>query len=245
MKSLKYIIFFALIAGTAAAQGERRTGFTLGLGAAVSTDPFVDGDVTALPFPLIRYQGERFSLGVDGLTYDVIQNRPFTVSLLATPRISEIAFSDNDALDGIDRDITADIGAAVAYDTGRYFATARVLQEVTGEHDGQEVIVEAGTRLPLGPVPVSFSAGFNWQSEDLAGYLWGVEPGEAVAGRPAYEPGDALIPFLSVGAVYPLTDRASIIGNARAEFLPDAVTDSPIVEDDMRLSAFIGFGYSF
>ncbi len=245
MKTLTFISAAALLAGPTFAQQQPPTGFSLGLGVAGSTDPYLGGDAGALPFPLLRYQGEGFSVGIDGLTYDVYQKQPFKLSLIAAPRISAIEFSDNDELDGLDRNITADIGAEFSYDTGRYFAKAKFLQEVTGEHDGQEVMLEAGTRLPLGRVPVSLSAGFSWQSEDLSAYLWGVGAGETAPGRPAYDPGDALIPFLGIGTFYPLSERVSLIGTARAEFLPEAVTDSPIVEDDVVISAFVGVGYRF
>ncbi len=235
----------ATFGSTAFAQAPERTGFSIGAGLAIGDSPFVDADVEFMPLPLISYEGERFSLGVDGLSFTAFDTDAISLDLVARPRFSGIESADSDALDGLDRNITGDVGARIGYETGRFFASATLLQEFTGEHDGQELQIEAGTRLRAGPVPISLSAGIDWQSSDLAQYAWGVYADEATVGRPAYDPGDVVIPFVAAQAVYPLSQRVVLIGGVEAQFLPDAVTDSPIVEDDVTVSGFVGLSYAF
>ncbi|MEM9793061.1 MAG: MipA/OmpV family protein [Pseudomonadota bacterium] len=75
--------------------------------------------------------------------------------------------------------------------------------------------------------------------------MWGVRGSEALAGRPAYDPDGVLIPFVAATAFYPVSDRISVTLGARAQFLPDEVTDSPIVDEDQVYSGFLGIGYRF
>ncbi|MEM8656984.1 MAG: MipA/OmpV family protein [Pseudomonadota bacterium] len=233
----------ALVATPSLAQ--QPTGFTLGVGVGIGNDPYIGDDTEISPVPLIRYQGENFSVGFDGITYQVLQRDAFTLSGIAAPRIFGLVFADADELDGIDRDITVDLGISARYDSGFLFGGAKFLQEVTGEHDGQELTLELGTRIPLGPVPLSLSAGVDYQTESLSRYLWGVRGSEAIAGRDAYSPDGVLIPFVSASAFYPVSSNVSLTLGARAQFLPDEVTDSPIVDEDQVYTGFLGIGYRF
>jgi len=118
-------------------------------------------------------------------------------------------------------------------------------QEFTGEHDGQEAVLGLGYGTQVGKVGLEFSAGAAWQSADLSAFIWGVSASEALGGRPAYAPGDAVIPFAAVNAFYPLNDNWTLIGTARADFLPNEVSNSPIVDEDNIFSLILGVTYSF
>lgn len=247
MRSLRSLapLALTLLPLTAAAQSGPPQGWSLGLGGTLGTDPYVGDDFDALPFPIIQYRGERFSVGLEGATYTLYRSGPFSLDGTLGPRIFGLVFSNADELDGIDRDITGDVGLAARYDTGIAFARAAVKQEFTRQHDGQEVELAVGTRLPAGRVRLQFEAGATYQSGDLASYLWGVETGEATPDRAAYDPGEALIPFLGATAIYPLSDRLTLIGTSRLDVLPDAVADSPIVDESVTIGGFFGISYRF
>ncbi|WP_366111309.1 MipA/OmpV family protein [Aestuariivita sp.] len=158
--------------------------------------------------------------------------------------MSAIDSSDAAALDGLDREVTLDIGGQVDYRFGPGTTVfLRAVTEVTGEHDGSEATLGVRQPLPLGNVPVFLGAGVTWQSGELSQYAYGVLPTDT--GFAAYAPGDVTIPYLNIGTSIPLSDNLSLVGNLRAEFLPDAIRDSPIVDEDIAVGAIVGLSFRF
>ena len=84
-----------------------------------------------------------------------------------------------------------------------------------------------------------------WQSEDMVDYYYGVRPGEALVGRPAYSPGSAIIPEVSLLATHPVGERWEFFARAGHAWLPSEITNSPLVDQDGRLSVIVGLGYTF
>ncbi|MEL6423954.1 MAG: MipA/OmpV family protein, partial [Pseudomonadota bacterium] len=151
-----------------------------------------------------------------------------------------LEFQDEDELDGIDRNLTLDLGVTGEYTYGMTFLKATALQEVTREHDGQELSFEIGQRLRAGPVILEVSGGGIFRSADLNDHLYGVRDNEVRPGRPSYSPDADLTPFVSAGVILPLSDRARAFSRVRYEVLSEAATDSPIIEEDERVE--IAFG---
>jgi outer membrane protein len=146
----------------------------------------------------------------------------------------------------MDRDFTVDAGLAYSYAFGTgTIVQARLLQEITGEHDGQEIDLQLRQNLMDFGLPFGIMAGARWESADLANYLYGVRAAEAIVGRPAYAPGDSIVPYIGIGTRIPLGDRFSISGGVRAEFYGSDVTNSPIVEDDMAITGTLGLTLRF
>lgn len=236
----------ALTMVPALAQGEPE-GFTIGLGAGAAISPYVGEDETTFALPLIGYNSDQFSISTgQGLRLTAIERGPLRISAVVSPRFSGLDDTDVSELDGIDRELTADAGLVAEYGVNETLTfTAGAVTEITNEHDGQEVTLGISQRVLLGRFPVQLSGGFSWQSSDLSEYVYGVKASEATAGRPAYAPGDVFIPYVGVGTVVPVSDNASMIAGFRAEFLPDEVTDSPIVDEDVVPSLNVGVAFSF
>jgi outer membrane protein len=239
---------FALMLCAAPALSQQQPeGFSLGLGVVGSSGLYVGEDSAAMALPLLRYDSEAFSIGIpDGVRVTILERRDYRVSAVVSPRFSAIEASDAPELDGLDRAFTADGGVQARYVFNertqlRFWAVT----ELTDEHSGSEVALSARHALPLGRVPLLFEGGVTWQSADLSGYLYGVSAPEATGTRPAYDPGDVLIPHLSVGTAIPITQKTRLVANIRADFLPDEVTLSPIVDEDVSVQGFLGISYSF
>ena len=198
-----------------------------------------------LPIPLISYRSGPFAISTNGISYRLLNDGSWTLPAAARPRFSGLISTDGAQLDGIDRVVTGDLALEMGYDIGVFYATVDLRQEFTGEHDGQEVRLGLGTRTRLGPVALSIGGGAAWQSSDLSQYIWGVSTGEARPGRPAYAPGNVVVPYLSVSGRLPLNDKWSLIGSVRADFFPDSITDSPIIADDTLFSGGLGVIYRF
>lgn len=228
-----------------AAQPTTQDGWTLGLSVVGDSNPYIGQDEDFLAIPLIGYRDGPFSISTLGLEYDFYRDGAWRLTAAARPRFSGLISTDGPLLDGIDRQVTGDVALEAAYDIGVFRATGAIRQEFTGEHSGQELRFGLGVRQQAGPVGLSLEAGAAWQSEDLSQYVWGVSAAEARPGRPAYAPGDVVVPYLSLGARVPVNDRWSVVGSIRADFLPDDVTDSPIIEDDTLVSGILGVVFRF
>lgn len=242
-----FYVCLGLMALPASAQ-DAPQGVSLGIGLAAANGYLIGEDTQALALPILRYDSAAFSVGFpDGLRMTVFENEALRFSAVVTPRLSAIALSDAAELDGIDRALTADGGVQLDVNlaASRTRLTLRAVGELTDEHRGQEVSLGVTQALPVGGMPVLLGAGLSWQSTELTSYLYGVGTDEATPGRAAYAPGDVVIPYVSIGTMVPVSDHVRLVANLKAEFLPDAVSKSPIIDEDVSVGAFLGLSFSF
>lgn len=61
--------------------------------------------------------------------------------------------------------------------------------------------------------------------------------------RPAYQSDGAVVPFVGATARIRLSRRIQFNAQVRSRFLPDEITNSPIVDQNHRTTAFIGLSY--
>ena len=239
-----FICALTLSAPAAFAQDAGGTGWQIGIFAFGGTSPYVGQDTDARVIPFLSYSGARFSVGVDGASYTLFENGGATGTILASPRFAPYDDDDSAELAGLDRDVTLDLGFGYRFETGNGLTvSAQALQEITGEHEGRELDIQAAQRL--GDWPVSVYAGATWQSSDLAGYLYGVGPGEVAAGRPAYDPGNAVTTYIGVRGFLPINESTAVIGSVEAQQFNDAITDSPITDDNGAVRATLGLSFRF
>lgn len=208
-------------------------GFSVGLGVAAGNGIFVGEDKKATAFPILRYDSDAFSIGLpDGARVTLFDQGSFRIRGIVTPRLSAIDSSDSADLDGFDRELTADGGIQLRYNIAQQTRLSfRAVTELTNEHGGSEVNLSVSQALPIGNFPLRLNAGVKWQSEELAAYTYGVSAADTAASSFAqYEPGDIIIPHISIGTAIPINHRARALADVRAEFLPDEVSGSPIID---------------
>ncbi|WP_435170896.1 MipA/OmpV family protein [Falsirhodobacter sp. 1013] len=238
----------AVGAGATTAQEQQQpNGFSFGFMAAGGNDVYVGDGEAALVLPAIRYQGNGFSIGFPtGIQARLFQSGHLDVSAVVRPRVFGLVDTDEQELDGIDRNVTADAGFEALYRLAdRTGLVMEAVTELTDEHGGTEVGLAVRHDLPFGAVHLNLEGGVRWQDSALSSYLWGVSASEARAGRSAYDPDAGVIPHLSVSAAYPLEDRSILRASIRADFLPDSITDSPLVDENVQVEALIGVAWNF
>lgn len=212
----------------------------------VGSNPYAGTDDAEVSFlPLFHYENGFVEASLEGLGVKIVERPGWRFQVIAQPRFAPFDSDDSDALDGIERDVTLDLGARLTIGPEHFHLEAVFRQEVKGEHDGQEVEASLNRRFDLGKTEITLAAGALWQSKDLGNYLYGVDADEALADRSAYEADDAITPFAAIDVVRQITGRWLAFAQLRATFLPNAATDSPIVEDDAALSSAIGVAYVF
>ena len=87
--------------------------------------------------------------------------------------------------------------------------------------------------------------GLNWKSSAAANYYYGVEPGEARLGLPAYSVGSATNVFARLSMTYTLSEHWQIVSLLQYEKLASEISNSPSVEDDHVTTGYIGLYYEF
>lgn len=232
-------------AGAAWAQGAP-DGFTIGALGIASSSPYAGEDISTVVVPLVAWKQGNLSISTEGLRLGVFDRDALTVSALVAPRFAPFDGGGAGPLAGMDRGITADAGVLAEYALAEGTKLSlRAVTEVTGEHGGQEVTLGAQSRVAIAGIPMLLGGGAKWQSSGLSDYVYGVPASEAAAGRPAYAPGAAVVPYLSVGTMYPINAQTRIFGTIKTEFLPDTVTGSPIIDDSVVTSLAIGVSFGF
>ncbi|MEM6636072.1 MAG: MipA/OmpV family protein [Pseudomonadota bacterium] len=238
--------FLAAMGQAALAQQGPPDGFSAGISFTEATNPYVGEANETFPIPLISYRNGPFELSTNGLGYQVYDDGPFSVTLGLRPRFTGLLSTDGPELEGIDRNVTGDAAIEARYDRGFAFVAAALRQEVTGEHEGQEARLRVGARARLAPrTALVFDVGAAWQSDDLSRYIWGVNAEEARVDRPAFSPGEVIVPFSSLTMRTAISDTGSLITSVRVDFLPEDVTDSPIIEDETIVAVFLGLSWQF
>jgi len=225
---------------------DRPDGWSIGGFATIGQSIYLGESASAAAVPNVSYKSGDWTFGVAGITRQFYESGPSKVDLHLKPRFFGLVSADAPELDGIDRNITADIGANWTYTLSQATSfEVEVLQDITDAHNGQEIAFGIEQKVTLGPVPLWMGGTLTWQSDGLSNYLYGVSASEATGSRAAYSPGPVLIPSLSVTSGFPINNRAFLFGSLRYEMLPDEVTASPIVARDGALSLVTGISYAF
>lgn len=236
----------ALVAGTGAARAEGLK-YSVGLIAGVSSSPFENNETTSGAIPFFEIEGAHFSFGLlSGLTYDFLESDTMKLSARLAPRFLSADPGDVPGLGHLKRDTAVEAGLAAGLTLGLVQIDLEALKDVSDTHDGAAVTAMVGTTFQVSDrFSLGAKVGATWMDRKLATFSYGVLPGEARAGLPAYEVKDSVIPTIGLESAYALSDHATLVGSLSAEFLPDSVTASPIVKEDTVVSAMLGVRYSF
>lgn len=229
-----------------------------GPGLAVNAQPYEDSEegTRVFPIPLVSYRAGPVSFFGTTLTADLAEAGPVALSALASWRFQSYEEGDSPVLAGMDdRDGTLDLGVQATTTVAGAEASLSARADALSRHGGYEVEAQLAYELADGrAASLRPSLGLRYQSSSLADYYFGVDPEEAAVlpgeggdafVRPAYETGDALVPFVGVAGRYAVTRRVGVVGLATYGLLPDAITDSPIVGGDGQAFAFAGVTYAF
>lgn len=231
-------------------------GLSLGVAAISSKGILLGENHRTTVVPVLGYEGERlFFRGISGGVH-LFKRNGFELDLLVAARLDGWDNADLDAVrlaeKGIDRAALrdrsrgADMGLGLAWkgSAGRAWLDAKT--DVSNASGGQEVELGYAFAVPAGKGLLAPSVTVSYWSSKLSDYYYGVLPGEAAAGVPRYRPGDTVVPALSVAYLHALPGRWRVFGVVEYQWLPSAITESPLVEGRRGVpSLFIGVSRSF
>ncbi|MEM9284349.1 MAG: MipA/OmpV family protein [Pseudomonadota bacterium] len=255
--SLPLAAMAAALFGTAAAQTQEEierykdmTIFAVGGSLAINVEPYrgLDEEVQIIPVPFFIFNKGNLTVAGPNISYRFYKpTKTTTVSFESRYRFQGYDASDSDFLAGMDdRDGTFEVGGRLVHRMGRLRIQLQAMSDVSGTHDGFEAEARAtlevsnGRMISLRPL-----GGVRFQSANFVDYYFGVENDEVTPERRFYDGDRTLVPFVGANARVRLTRRIQLNGSATMNLLPDDITNSPIVEKDRRIGAFMGISYLF
>ncbi|MFQ2366527.1 MipA/OmpV family protein [Aeromonas enteropelogenes] len=202
-------------------------------------------DDTLLPIPGALYFGDNLMYLGDRARYYLTRDGGFSTYAFGRMRFGNLDPDDDAFLHGLNKrkgEFEAGFGADLI--TPYALWTMRATTDVTGNSNGQEVMLWANFPIIRGPLLLMPGAGVMLRSHNLANYYFGgVSQEEARAGRQAWNTGTTLSPMVSVIGSYRF--NANWIGGfgVNYERYDDDIADSPIVQHKGELYAGFGLGY--
>ena len=89
------------------------------------------------------------------------------------------------------------------------------------------------------------TTGVNWLSHQQVDYYYGLDKEDNIAKRYFYQGKSALNPYIKIHSVYKLNHNWRLTFTARSEFLSKSITNSPLVEDKVLETIFLGVVYAY
>jgi MipA family protein len=236
---------------------EAPAGWSIGLGVATRAPIYAGESSRTLPLPLIGYEGERFYIQGASVGYRFIKNDSFTLKAYVAANTNGIdadKFGRNElAQRGIDRnlledrDFGADAGVTASWKTAIGVFETDVRADISNTSDGYQASFDYRAPLPVGNAIVVPGVGITAYSSDLADYYYGTLSDEVKRGVVNYKPGSATVPHASVTVIVPFASKWTFISNVNVDFLPNDITDSPLVDKDSDVvpTLFLGVSRKF
>lgn len=228
-----------LIATPAFAEGD----WIVGLLADGGQSPYIGGEDSVDLIPYFAFETDRLHLGIDELSYELIDTDNLALSVMLDPRFAP-DLPDTALFDGLTRDTAFELGLAATYEIGAASANLSVQHDVSGAHDGFAGELSFGYKAELGPIGLDMTAGLQFHDANLNNYLYGVSAAEVTADRAAFDMGDTVNPFAEVTALMQVSDHAFLLGEVKYTDLGKAI-DSPLVDRDTVTDVTLGLLFQF
>ncbi len=261
-RTMLFLLCFAPLAsqaqsGEAPRSDDASTGWSIGLGVATRAPIYAGESSRILPFPLIGYEGQRFYFQGGSIGYRVIKTDKFTLKAHVSANTNGIDADkfgrqalaqrgiDRNSLE--DRDFGADAGITASWKTAIGIFETDVRADISNTSDGYQASFDYSAPFPVGNAIVIPGVGVTAYSSDLTNYYYGTLPDEVKRGVVNYTPGSATVPHASVTAIVPFASKWTFISNVSVDFLPNEITDSPLVDKDSDVvpTLFLGISRSF
>ncbi len=211
----------------------------LGLGIVASDDGYKGLGIKTTVIPALQIQTQRFSLRGTSAEFTVTDpaNTDFSVNLRADALLQGYKESDAPIFAGMARrkpSVLLGVGTKFTTPVGQIWLEAGA--DATGNSKGLRTEVGIGWRAGLGDWSFTPYVSAQNNSSKLTNYYYGVTAAEAIAGRPAYEPGSATNFNIGLSASTDLTPSLSLVLGARYRAYGSRIRQSPLMDSSGSLS---------
>ncbi len=221
-------------------------GWLWGVGVSASQDVYTDFDNRVIPIPLIGYAGERLRVFGPFVSYQLYSDKGVSVDAQLVPVFAGYEEDDSAVFRGMDdRDFSYAAGVGLNYSHKGWTYSLNTNADILGKFDGYQGTARIGRAFRVNNFVIEPALSFTYQDSHYVDYYYGVKPEEATDFRSAYEGESALNTELQLA----ISTTRFLSGMTRLQitstFYDDSISDSPLTDDDMALSAMLVFTRMF
>jgi outer membrane scaffolding protein for murein synthesis (MipA/OmpV family) len=234
------IPFFDTPKGTAALGGGLRLGQDLYI--AADNEDQRQYDLV----PLYLYNGKYFFFRGTAGGAHLFSRDYVELNVMGRYRFTKLDPDRNAFFEGIEeRKQTVDAGLELRLRGGWGILNANYLTDTLNRHTGQSAEVSYRYTFDRGRFSFSPFVTWAWNDSKLTNYYYGVSEAEALAGRPAYSPGESQWLGFGMNTTWWVSDRIQFFANLGFNGVDTVVSNSPLVEEDTQSAFFAGGTYIF
>jgi outer membrane scaffolding protein for murein synthesis (MipA/OmpV family) len=221
---------------------------TPGLGGAIrlSSSPYHGGAGYPDLVPLYLFEGRWFyshgtEMGVHGY-----RNKRVKFNVFARYRFLSLDPEDDESLEGLKpREQTTEAGLSFEV-KGRWGQVkAAWMADVLDRHNGQQAELSYRRRFDRGRWMLSPYVSLVWQDESMSDYYYGVSANEARPDRPEYHLGNTFSLDYGLNTSYAFTRQILGFANVGFRNWDQEILDSPLVDEGITPTLFLGASYMF
>jgi outer membrane protein len=161
------------------------------------------------------------------------------------PETNEMRQSEVIVTELRDRKMAALGGLEYSYFNGPWQLQIAALSDLSNVHNGSEIKASASFRRQHKTHLFQIAAGFAWQSDRLLDYYYGLDTTEVSRDEFAYEASDGISSFAKLSWTKIISKRWALVSALQFRKFDHELKNSPILEEDIVTTAFIGGRYHF
>ncbi len=217
----------------------------IGLAAVNSQSIYLGGSSQSRIFPAIDYQYKRFYVQAGDIGFNLIDEKNWEVDFgLGVNLVGDTDRGDSRLLRDLpDLSFPVNTFVSAQYKSKVGLFKIKHNHEINNKHNGSSSSFSYSAPIFYKRWLIMPQLSYEHHTEEVVNYFFGVRPIDATVTTPAYQTGSAHSYQLGVFGLFGINDKWSFVGNIQNEFYSDEISNSPIVDDDQRLSVFAGFLY--
>ena len=219
----------------------------IGLAAVSSQSIYVGGKNQSRVFPAIDYKYHHFYFQAGDLGFNIFDSNNWEInSGIGINLAGDHDRGDSRLLSHLpDLSIPLSAFVSIQYQTGIGLFKVKHDYEINNKHNGNSTKFSYSAPIRQGSWLLIPQLSFEHHTSEVINYFYGINPVDATALLPAYQTGAVNNWQLSFMGLRQINNKWSFVGSIQNEFLGDEISQSPIVDQDNRLSVFAGFLYKF
>jgi len=244
LSSLTFFIMNVLLPYSSWAEESGK--FSVGLAYINGSSIYSNTKASRTIMPSLSYETDKININVqNGFTYKIIRDQSTKFNVSLAPNFKPYNSNDSNDLIGMERNMYVDGLVSVSRELSRGLsAKLGVGTELTGRFNGSTANMSLSQFIPINSVPFILSLGSRWYDQKRANYLYGVYSTEATGLRANYELNSVFIPYISINTFYRFSKNSRFFAGLNANFLPNDIVDSPIVNKRNKMSVIMGLTYN-
>jgi outer membrane protein len=197
--------------------------------------------------PLYIYNGNQLFLDVNRVGVKLLDEPSQRIDLLVERRLEGFPLTSTPAsLTGMAQRLSSvDMGISYTLQQPWGQLKTELVRDINSTHQGTEARLGYAKEWRAGALSWRPTLSLAWRSAQLNDYYYGVKASEATATRAAYAPGAGLEARLGLHATHQVSRHWRLLTGVSATVLGKGVANSPIVQQRVLPSYYLGAVYDF